>query len=174
MNILFEKSFASHDKAKYWSNKNELKPEQVNKSSHKKYWFDCECGHIFNATPAAISRGNWCPYCCYPSIKLCDKEDCKHCFDKSFASHPMAARWSAANSKTPRQVLKGSHSSFEFNCSCGHTYENVLYSFNTGGTGCSYCGNKKLCNDDNCKKCFQKSLASSSLNSEIYIELLLS
>jgi len=36
----FEKSFASHEKAKYWSNKNELKPRQVFKSSGKKYFFE--------------------------------------------------------------------------------------------------------------------------------------
>jgi len=27
--IPFEKSFASHEKAKYWSDKNELKPENI-------------------------------------------------------------------------------------------------------------------------------------------------
>jgi len=27
--IPFEKSFASHEKSKYWSNKNKLKPEEV-------------------------------------------------------------------------------------------------------------------------------------------------
>ena len=38
-NISFEKSFASHDKAKYWSNKNELKPNEVSKGSDKKNLF---------------------------------------------------------------------------------------------------------------------------------------
>ena len=33
--IPFEKSFASHEKAKYWSDKNEIKPEEVFKNSHK-------------------------------------------------------------------------------------------------------------------------------------------
>ena len=40
MAIPFEKSFASHEKAKYWSSKNELKPEGVARGSNKKYWFD--------------------------------------------------------------------------------------------------------------------------------------
>ena len=39
--IPFEKSFASHEKSKYWSDKNELKPYQVSKNSHKKYLFNC-------------------------------------------------------------------------------------------------------------------------------------
>ena len=37
---MVNKSFASHPKAKYWSDKNKLKPHQVALNSHKKYWFD--------------------------------------------------------------------------------------------------------------------------------------
>jgi hypothetical protein len=33
--IQFEKSFASNEKSKYWSNKNKLKPNEVSKSSNK-------------------------------------------------------------------------------------------------------------------------------------------
>ena len=33
--IPFDKSFASHEKSKYWSDKNELKPYQVSKASKK-------------------------------------------------------------------------------------------------------------------------------------------
>ena len=35
MNISFEKSFASHEKAKYWSDKNEVKPFQISKGTDK-------------------------------------------------------------------------------------------------------------------------------------------
>ena len=85
--IPFEKSFASHEKSKYWSNKNELKPNQVFKSSGKKYWFDCECGHEIEISLNNISGGQWCPYCCFPIKKLCNNEDCKECFEKSIASY---------------------------------------------------------------------------------------
>jgi hypothetical protein len=38
----FEKSFASNEKSKYWSEKNgDIKPRQVFKSANIKYWFDC-------------------------------------------------------------------------------------------------------------------------------------
>ena len=44
----FERSFASHEKHIFWSKKNEKKPRDVFKSSHKKYLFDCDkCGHEF-------------------------------------------------------------------------------------------------------------------------------
>jgi hypothetical protein len=38
--IPFEKSFASHEKAIYWSDKNNLKPNEVFKNSHNKFLFD--------------------------------------------------------------------------------------------------------------------------------------
>ena len=40
--------------------------------------------------------------------KLCDKEDCKKCFEKSFASHEKAKYWSNTNELKPNQVSKGS------------------------------------------------------------------
>jgi very-short-patch-repair endonuclease len=63
-NKCYEKSFASHEKAKYWSSKNNLKPTQVTKGSDDKYLFDCECGHTFDCSLGNITRNNnWCPYC---------------------------------------------------------------------------------------------------------------
>ena len=37
----FERSFESHLRSKNWSEKNEVNPRDVFKSSRKKYWFDC-------------------------------------------------------------------------------------------------------------------------------------
>jgi len=85
--IPFEKSFASHEKAKYWSDKNLLKPSEVMKGSHKKYIFDCDCGHEIEISIKNVNKGKWCSFCCNPPKKLCDNKDCKLCFEKSFASH---------------------------------------------------------------------------------------
>src|SRR5437868_10450226 len=43
----FDKSFASIDKAKYWSPQNTQSPRQTFAYSYKKYAFDCNCGHTF-------------------------------------------------------------------------------------------------------------------------------
>ena len=66
-----EKSFASHEKAKFWSNKNELIPRNIFKSASNKYIFNCICGHDFEASPNNINAKNnkWCPYCCIPCHK---------------------------------------------------------------------------------------------------------
>ena len=54
-----EQSFASHPKAKFWSIKNTVKPEDVKLNSSKKYVFDCECGHEIEKEIRArcIARG---------------------------------------------------------------------------------------------------------------------
>jgi very-short-patch-repair endonuclease len=155
----FEKSFASHEKSIYWSEKNNIKPRQVFKFSHKKYLFNCACGHEFEGILSNISNGVWCPYCCNPSQKLCNDENCKKCFEKSFASHEKSIYWSQKNNIEPRQVLKCSDNKYLFNCVCGHEFENHLYAL---CNNCSYCSNppKQLCNDENCKKCFEKSFSS--------------
>jgi hypothetical protein len=103
--ILFENSFASHEKAKYWSDKNELKPNEITKGSSKKFWFNCnECGHEFLQSPNNISTNSWCAYC--NSYKLCDNTECKICFEKSFASHEKAKYWNTKNELPARQGCK--------------------------------------------------------------------
>jgi very-short-patch-repair endonuclease len=161
--IPFEKSFASNENAKYWSEKNEVKPRDVFKSSAKKYWFNCECGHNLYSSLNDISNGRWCPYCSNPPQKLCDSEDCQNCFDKSFASNDKSKYWSEKNKVKPRNIFKGSDNTYEFNCECGHSFNRMLYEI-TRGNWCPYCSNppKKLCNSEDCKNCFEKSFASNN------------
>jgi very-short-patch-repair endonuclease len=157
----FEKSFSSHEKVKYWSNKNKLQPRQVFKSSGEKYIFNCECGHDFYVVLSSVSRGTWCPYCCYTPKDLCDKKTCKECYEKSFASHEKVKYWSDKNNVSARKVLLNSNNKYIFNCDCGHEFDASLGKINTG-RWCPYCSKppQKLCDDDNCKECYKKSFAS--------------
>ena len=160
--IPFEKSFASSDKAKYWSDKNELKPAQVALQSNKKFWFNCSCGHEFDINLGNINQGNWCSYCSNPPKKLCDKIDCKQCFEKSFASSDKTIYWSSKNELKSRQVFKISARKYYFNCNCGHELIMCLSTINLG-RWCCYCCNpsQKLCDKEDCNQCFEKSFASS-------------
>lgn len=58
----YTKSFASSEKAKYWSDKNIKKPRYVFKSENSsKYLFDCPfCEDEYESTLNNISNGNWC------------------------------------------------------------------------------------------------------------------
>ncbi len=160
-NQCFEKSFASHDKSKYWSDKNIKQPRQINKNTHKKYWFNCNCCLEFEIVLSHISRGSWCSYCSIPPKKLCDGNDCIQCFEKSFASHNKANYWSNKNSSNPRQIFKSTHDKYWFNCDCGHEFEAGLNHI-TSNKWCPYCCNPplKLCIKTNCNQCFEKSFAS--------------
>lgn len=158
----FEKSFASHDKHKYWSNKNKLQPRHIFKSTTKKFWFNCNyCNHNFEKQLGHISLQNsWCPYCCKNSIVLCENKECKQCFEKSFASNKRSKFWSDKNKLQPRQVFNRSNKKFLFNCDkCLHIYETSL---DCVDSWCQYCANKKLCESEDCKDCFNKSFASNT------------
>ena len=159
MNIPYEKSFASHAKSKFWSNKNILKPNEVYRNTIKKYYFNCDkCTHEFNSCLSSISGGTWCPYC--TSQKLCDNENCKECFNKSFASHPKSKCWSNKNLLTPRQVFKSSNKKYYLNChNCNHEFNPFLNCVKTD-SDCPFCTSVMLCYNEDCKECFNNSFAS--------------
>ncbi len=162
--ICFNKSFASHEKSKYWSDRNDKLPREVFLKSCKKFWFNCDqCTHEFDISPNHINnviRGTWCPYCA--GKKLCNNNDCHECFIRSFASHDKSICWSNRNNKSPREVSLNSNTKFWFNCDrCPHDFDASLGHIN-GGRYCPYCSDppQKLCSDDNCSHCFNNSFAS--------------
>ena len=155
-------TFDSHPKSKFWSNRNPIKPCDAALNSHKKFWFDCECGHDFESKLLNINKGNnWCPYCSKPPKKLCNNKECSNCFEKSFASHEKSKYWSNKNELTPRQVFKGTDRKlFVFDCECGHTINMNLKQISNQNHWCSYCSHQKLCNENTCKLCYNISFAS--------------
>jgi very-short-patch-repair endonuclease len=161
--IPYEQQFASHEKSKYWSDKNgNIKPKDVSKGSHKKYWFNCDvCPHEFESELRGITNKNrWCIYCA--NKKLCMSKECEICLYKSFASHEKSKYWSSKNGDiTPVYVFKNSGKKFWFNCNeCNHEFESILSNITGKMQWCSYCANRKLCIDDDCELCFNKSFAS--------------
>ena len=154
--------FSEHPKSKFWSDKNEKKPNEVKLNSHKKFWFDCECGHQFESNLLNINQSNnWCPYCSNHAIKLCNNTECNSCFEKSFASHEKSKYWSIDNELKPRQLFKGTdRKTFNFDCICGHKINMILKQISSQGHWCSYCSHQKLCENNDCKMCFNNSFAS--------------
>lgn len=166
--MCFNRSFASHPKSKFLSKKNKdddgnlILPREIACGSQKKYYFDCECGHeIFMILNNITSNDNWCSYCCFPSQKLCDDNNCKLCFNNSFASHKDSHLWDITKNKkkTPRQILKHANKICYFYCkSCNHYFDRNLNNINDNV--CSFCHDTKICGDENCNHCFSKSFAS--------------
>ena len=63
------------------------------------------------------------------SKRLCENEECKICFEKSFKSHEKSEFWSEKNGDVkPRQVFKGKRHKYWFDCNtCDHQFESGLY-----------------------------------------------
>ena len=137
------KSFASHPKSLFWSEKNKLTPRQIFKKSNKKFWFECnDCKHSFCSVIYSVTsdKEHWCPYC--SNQKLCINEECWICFDKSFASHSKVEFWSDQNELSPRETFKNSNKKFWFNCNiCENPYLTRVNRI-TKGHGCPNCINK--------------------------------
>ena len=163
--ICFNKSFVSHEKSKYFNKElnNNLNPRELFKCSNKKFYFNCiKCDHNFECSLNNVNNGKWCSYCA--NAKLCDKDDCQICFEKSFVSHKMALYWNYEknNNINPRTIFKNSHKPYYFNCEkCEHIFEQQLDCINKN-VGCPFCclPPKQLCDNEECKLCFEKSFES--------------
>lgn len=161
-NNCLNNSFASHEKAIFWSNKNIKTARLTFKSSKDKFFFDCnKCNHDFEIKLASLVYNNsWCHYC--SNQKLCEKQDCAICLDKSFAKHPKAQFWSNKNEKKAREYFYSSEQKVYFDCDkCKHTFQSMIGNVTRGNKWCNFCSNTYLCEDTDCKICFEKSFASS-------------
>ena len=159
----FLKSFASSEKSKFWSAKNDTSPRQMFISSFVKRKFDCPlCPHEFEKRLSKITQGHWCPYC--SSQELCDDGNCDYCFQKSFASSERAISWSSINEEKPRSVFKSTYTKYAFDCkACSHVFYLPLANITAMDCWCTYCSSKQLCSKDECTHCLEKSFASSKM-----------
>lgn len=156
----YDKSFASHEKAEYWSDKNQITPRMAPKYSAKKFFFICTCGHEFDIALRNIRTDSWCPYCGKTMRQLCPDDNCSLCYNKSFASHEKSKYWSDKNKISPRMVIMRSGKKFLFDCTCGHEFSATLDNICGNSSWCPFCANLKLCDNENCSSCYNKSFAS--------------
>lgn len=177
--ICFQRSFASHPRAKNWNfEKNSpVLPYQMSKTSSKSFWFTCdECGHELYAILSNIAREKnptWCKFC--NKNDLCSDEDCAWCFEHSFANNEKCYEWSTKNFPvSPRDVRRCCDRKFWFDCQrCGHEYLETVDNFVHSKTeGCRYCAvsNGRLCEDGNCSLCFSNSYASHKMSRRWIVE----
>jgi very-short-patch-repair endonuclease len=142
----FNRSFASHDKSKYWdAEKNNQDALQVAKTSGKKYWFKCEeCNHSFKSRLSDISNGRWCGYCSL-SWKHCGDEECEYCYKRSFKSHYRSNFFHKEknNGEDPLYIIKSKNKKYWFTCDdCGNDFKSSINSITNKDSWCKYCKNK--------------------------------
>jgi very-short-patch-repair endonuclease len=62
--ICMKKSFASHERSEFWSDKNTVLPRNIFKQTNKKYIFNCNiCKHELLISPNNIYHSRWCSKC---------------------------------------------------------------------------------------------------------------
>lgn len=97
-------------------------PEEVMPGSVKKYWWKCEKGHSYMATPnARVSKNSGCPYCSNQKV-LPGYNDLK-------TTNPEVVRyWDCERNKDilPDMVLAGSHKLIWWKCSEGHSWKKII------------------------------------------------
>lgn len=149
-------SFACHEKAKYFSDKNKdkdgniIEPSEIFLYSHTKYIFKCDkSNHEFETSLQNITKhDSWCPYPCCNKFgeKLCDDKKCKICFNASFASCPKVKYFSEKNNANPRFLMRYSKRKFIFECKKKHEFESTLQNINV-----SWCTTCPFKNESYCK-----------------------
>lgn len=138
--LCYNKSFACHPRADFWSDQNNVSTRQVFLNSNTKFWFNCDkCPHEFKSPLYSITSGFWCPFC--SNKDLCEEEKCKLCFEKSFASSNRAKHWSPKNILQPRRVFLNSNKKFMFICENNHEFINILGNI-TNNQWCPKCKNR--------------------------------
>jgi very-short-patch-repair endonuclease len=159
----FKGSFASHPRSSEWhpTLNGNVTPRQVSLNDNYKYWFSCrDCKHDILKALNNVAGGGWCSYCANQAI--CDNEDCKYCFDNSFASHPRSKHWHPIKNRgiLPRNIAKCTDTKYWFYChGCKHDVA-LRISDVSNGQWCGYCTNRYRCSMDSCQYCFDNSFAS--------------
>lgn len=155
-----ENSFKSKPQSDYWSDENKVSPREVMKSSSKEYKFKCKlCDHTFSRRLSRMTDTSFCPFCVKYGGRLCD-DNCKICYEKSFATHKYAIYWSNNNNISADRVHKFSNSKAKFNCfNCSHEFESLVFDV-SNGSWCPYCAHKILCDSSDCDFCLANSFAS--------------
>ena len=134
--------------------KNKLLPNEVASGSSTKYWWICDKGHEWEESCANRSRKNYkCPYC--SNSRVC-KDNCLS------ATHPeVAKQWHPTKNGeiTPNDIVGGTLKKHWWICEKGHEWKAEGNNRINGGrqkegTGCPYCANKKLCNDNCLQTCY--------------------
>lgn len=154
--VCYQRSFACSSYSNYWNLNlnNGHMPHEYTLNSHTLCWFTCaKCEHNFDVSLNDISN---------QKRRLCQGNDCSHCFERSLASHPKAKHWNKEKNSniTPRQIRRNNQKKFWFDCdTCNHSFQTRPNAINYD-CWCIYCANLKLCDDIECTICFEKSFAS--------------
>lgn len=121
-----------------WSDKNlPLTPDKITYGSNKIVWWKAACGHEWQTSVKARSKGENCPICSGARVIAGIN-------DLVTLKPELAQEWSDKNEIKPTEVSVASHKKVIWRCSLGHEWEASVKSRTVNGTGCPYCSHNKV------------------------------
>ncbi len=117
--------------------KNEsVRPEQVMLHSNKRYFWQCEKGHIWRTTPNNRANGTNCPYC--NQHRLIPEET-----SLAVVNPMLAKEWNVTRNdgKTAMEVPAYCNDIYWWQCEYGHEWQTTV-SNRSKGDGCPYCSGR--------------------------------
>ena len=121
-----------------WSERNyPLTPESTTFGSNKKVWWKGACGHEWQTSVKARSKGEKCPICSGARVV-------KGINDLATLKPLLVEEWSDKNVILPYEVSIASHQKVIWQCKFGHEWEASVKSRTINGTGCPYCSHNKV------------------------------
>ena len=117
----------------------DLKPEMMNKSSHRKVWWKCSKGHSWQATMQHRTDKNAtsCPFCSNQKV-LEGYNDLETVYPE------LIKEWNwELNDKSPKEYTAKSYHKVWWKCKLGHNWEASINK-RVYGRGCPVCVGKKV------------------------------
>ena len=107
----------------------------VSPYDNRDYFWICEKGHSWPASPANRNNGTGCPYCSH-KLPVVGENDLLTLYPD------LCKEWHPKNEKMPSEYLPQSHESVQWLCSNGHKYSAKIY-MRVNGSGCPKCLKRK-------------------------------
>lgn len=122
-----------------WSDRNlPLTPDMVTYGSNKLMWWKAACGHEWQTSVKARSKGEKCPICSGARVA-------EGINDLATLKPELAAEWSEKNKNLkPAMVTVGSSKKIIWKGKCGHEWTASVKSRTLNGTGCPYCSHNAI------------------------------
>ncbi len=115
-----------------------LRPCDLLCGSHRRVWWLCEKGHVWQATVESRTAGAGCPICTRHTARAGEND--------LTVTHPQLARqWHAVKNGdlTPDRVLAGTLKKVWWQCEKGHEWQAKVAS-RANGAGCPVCAGKQV------------------------------
>ena len=123
-----------------WQKNKGITPEMINASSNVKYWWRCELGHSYKATPGnKLGKRQGCP--------ICSGRQVQSGFNDLATRYPEVAKTWDDELNFPvkvSEVMPGSQRKYWWRCELGHAYKTTPNNRTAGNSNCPICAGKQI------------------------------